>query len=214
MLRKLVTTFVAGLLALLPLLITILIVGFVVGKLNAWLGPGSAFGVWLAGFYPHVALSYGVSLAAALVLILLVGVLAKRMTGWRVTRLLDSLIARIPLINKVYKSVEQIVGLMSKQGGTEAAALSNVVLAQIANVRVLGMLSSPDPVVIEGEPHFIVYFPSTPIPASGQNVLVPCKNVEDVDVTVEELTKILFSLGSLGPAIMNEKQPLILPALK
>jgi hypothetical protein len=30
---------------------------------------------------------------------------------------------------------------------------------------------------------------------------------------VEELTKILLSLGSLGPGIMNGKSPLLLPSL-
>ena len=85
-------------------------------------------------------------------------------------------------------------------------------MAQIANVRVLGMLSSSDPVLINGVPHYIVYLPSTPIPASGQNMLVPCSDVEDVDISIEELTKILLSLGSLGPGIMGAKSPLILPS--
>jgi uncharacterized membrane protein len=121
------------------------------------------------------------------------------------------LVSRIPFINKVYNSAEQVVQLMSRQEGDAASALANVVMIRIANVRVLGMLSSPDPVLIHGDPHFIVFLPSTPIPASGQNVIIPAADVEDVTLSIEELTKVLISLGSLGPQIMNAKQPLILP---
>jgi uncharacterized membrane protein len=118
--------------------------------------------------------------------------------------------ARIPFINKVYNSAEQVVGLLGKKDGDAASALSNVVMVRIANFKVLGMLASHESVLVDGAPHFIVFLPSTPIPASGQNLIVPCADVMDVDVSVEEMTRILISLGSLGPAVMNSKHPLVL----
>jgi uncharacterized membrane protein len=211
MIRRFTATFIAGLFALLPLLITVGLIGFVMGKLNAWLGPQSPFGMWLTTLSSSLALSYILSIAIVVLFIWCIGWLARRVTGQRLTRLMDQIIARIPFINKVYKSVEQVVALLNRKDGDAASALSNVVLARIGNVRVLGMLASPHPVVIHGVPHFIVYLPSTPIPASGQNLVVPCADVEDVDISVEELTKILLSLGSLGAGILNSKSPLILP---
>jgi uncharacterized membrane protein len=50
-----------------------------------------------------------------------------------------------------------------------------------------------------------VFLPSTPIPASGQNILVPVADVTDAGISVEEMTKILVSLGSLGPGILNQQ---------
>lgn len=211
MLQRFMATFFAGLFALLPLLITIGVVGFLVTKLFTWLGPGSLFGQWLSSIYPRLGITYPLSFLIVIVVITGVGVFARRVTGKRLAGLFTWMIGRIPFVNKVYHSVEQIVNLMAKHEGDAGSALSNVVMAQIANVRVLGMLASSDPVHINGVPHYIVYLPSTPIPASGQNLLVPCSNVEDVDISVEELTKILLSLGSLGPGIMSEKSPLILP---
>jgi uncharacterized membrane protein len=211
MLKRFMATFFAGLFALLPLVITISLVGFLVTKLVSWVGPSSAFGQGLASIYPRLELTYPASLVLVIVLITIVGYFARRVAGQRIAWLFEWIIGRIPFINKVYHSVEQIIGLLQKGQGDAASALSNVVMAHIANVRVLGMLSSSDPVLLDGVPHYIVYIPSTPIPASGQNLLVPCADVEDVDISMEELTKILLSLGSLGPGIMSSKAQLILP---
>lgn len=211
MFKRFMATFFAGLFALLPLVITLSLVGFLVTKLVAWIGPSSAFGQGLAAIYPRLEFTYPAGLVIVIVLITVVGYFARRVAGRRIAWFFEWLISRIPFINKVYHSVEQIIGLLQKGQGDAASALSNVVMAHIANVRVLGMLSSSDPVLLNGVPHFIVYIPSTPIPASGQNLLVPCSDVEDVDISMEELTKILLSLGSLGPGIMSAKAQLILP---
>jgi len=217
MLRRIAGTFIAGLLALLPLLITVLVVGFLVGKLHAWLGPRSAFGSWMKGlaltWQIPAELSYLGSIVVVVTLICIIGLFAQRFTGRRASAWITYLVGRIPFINKVYNSAEQVVQLLSHKDGDAASALANVVMVRIANVRVLGMLSSADPVLINGEPYYIVFLPSTPIPASGQNVIIPAADVEDVTISVEEMTKILISLGSLGPGIMNAKQQLILPTI-
>jgi uncharacterized membrane protein len=217
MLRRIAGTFIAGLLALLPLLITVSVVGFLVSKLTAWLGPQSAFGSWMRSFADvaqmPAELSYLSSIAAVVALICIIGLFAQRFTGKRASAWITYLVGRIPFINKVYNSAEQVVQLLAHKDGDAASALANVVMVRIANVRVLGMLSSPDPVMINGEPYYIVFLPSTPIPASGQNVIIPAADVEDVTISVEEMTKIIISLGSLGPGIMNAKQPLILPTV-
>jgi uncharacterized membrane protein len=216
MLRRIAGTFIAGLLAILPLLITVGVVGFLVSKLRTWLGPGSAFGSWMQGLATTwripAELSYLGSIVLVVSLICFIGLFAQRFTVRRASGWITWLIGRIPFINKVYNSAEQVVHLMARKDGDAASALGNVVMVRIANIRVLGMLSSPTPVLINNEPHYIVFLPSTPIPASGQNVLIPAADVEDVAISVEEMTKILISLGSLGPEIMNSKQPLILAA--
>jgi uncharacterized membrane protein len=209
MLRRFVTTFMAGVLALLPLLVTVLAISFLVGKLADWIGPQSAFGRWVTGVSPEDAaaadptLNYVVALLLVIIAVWVVGAFARRITGRRIGMLIEALIGRIPFINKIYSSTDQVVALLSHREGDAAAALSSVVLCRLGNIRVMGMLSSPQPVVIDGVDHFIVFLPSTPIPASGQNVIVPAEDVRPLDLTVEEMTKILVSLGSLGPGILS-----------
>jgi len=215
MFRRLSGTFLAGIFALLPLIVTLAIIGFIVGKLNDWMGPNSAFGQLFAtpgeeGSAGFNLTFYILTFVLAILIILIIGYFARKVTGQRMGGWINHLISKIPFINKVYHSVEQVVGLVNQGDSDSVGALSNVVFARIANTRVIGMLSSSAPVQINGVPHYLVYFPSTPVPATGFNYLIPCDEVEDADISVEEMTKVLLSLGSLGPDIMNQKNPLIL----
>lgn len=224
MVRRVTGTFLTGLMALLPLLITIGLVAFLAGKLYGWLGPGSLFGllaqeVTAAIFGESTPTSrqwvfagiYVLSLLMVLVFIWLVGYFARLFIGQRVGGWFEWLIGRIPFINKIYSSADQVVDLFKKKEQDAASALSNVVLVRFANTRILGMLSNGEPIDIGGVPHYMVYFPSSPVPATGFNYFVPCEDVEDVDVAVEEMTRIIVSLGSLAPGIMNSKPQLFLP---
>lgn len=220
MLRRFAGTFVAGLTTILPLVITIGLVVFLAGYIYAWFGPGSLiymFVTYISEPFGPAAQSwvmpviYLLSLLTVILAIWAVGFFARKYIGQRIGDWIELVIGKIPFINKIYHSVDQVVDLFKKKDKDSAAALSNVVLVHIANINVLGMLASPIPINIKGVPHFLVYLPSTPIPSSGQNLLVPCSDVDDVAVSVEEMTKILISLGSLGPDILNSKQPLILP---
>ncbi len=207
LLRRFSATFIAGVLAILPLLITIAVVGFVVGKLNDWFGEESLLGRGLHalseawGIPP--TLNYAITVAAAIILICAVGYLARRITGKRVGAFITSMVARVPLINKVYTSAEQVIGLLSRKEGQQAAALGNVVLVRVANARCLGILSSPDPVQLADGPYYMVFLPATPVPATGQNLLIPEADLEDINLSVEEMTKIVLSLGSLAPEIIG-----------
>jgi uncharacterized membrane protein len=217
MLQRFMANFTTGILALLPLLITIALVGFLVGKLNAVIGPSSAFGQFLYRLVNEdtakLSLGYLLSVLIVVLFIWIVGYIARRYAGRGVTRIATLIVGRVPFINKVYTSAEQVVELFARKDKDSASALSNVVMVRIANLHVLGMLSSPEPVQIKGVPHYIVFLPGTPVPATGQNLLIPEEDIFDVDVSVEEMTKILLSLGSLGPGIMNSKSQLILPGL-
>ncbi|MDQ3023564.1 MAG: DUF502 domain-containing protein [bacterium] len=195
--------------ALLPLIVTLAVLGFIVGKILSWFGPSSAFGAAMRGLaerlgLPSASLVYAVSLLLTLALIVLIGHFARRYTGQRIGEWVTAMVSRVPFINKIYSSTDQVVALLTRRGGDASGALSHVVMARIGSVRVLGMLSSPEPVHIDGADYHIVFLPSTPIPASGQNILVPVEDVVDAGISVEEMTKILVSLGSLGPGILNK----------
>jgi len=215
MARKFAGIFLAGLTTILPLVITIAVITYIVSMLNAWLGPSSGLGMALKqiedSWHLQMEITYPLSVLIVIIFIFIVGYFAKQYIGQRVAQWFDSVIARIPFINKIYNSVDQVVELFSKKEEQASAALSNVVLVKFANTRILGMLSNSQTVDIKGEPHFMVYFPSSPVPASGFNYFVPVDDVEDVDISVEEMSKVIVSLGSLGPQIMNKKSPLMLP---
>jgi uncharacterized membrane protein len=215
MVRKFMGTFIAGLMAILPLVITIAVFVFLGKYIYAWFGPDSLLGDALIAADTKLSIpqvvSYPLIVIIAVVFIWVVGYFARQYIGKKIGEWFETLIARIPFINKVYHSVDQVVELFRKKDGDAAQALSNVVLMSFANTRMLGMLASDDRVVVEGVAHYMVYVPSSPVPTTGFNYLVPCEDVLDVDITVEEMTRIIVSLGSLAPQTMNSKPSLVLP---
>jgi uncharacterized membrane protein len=216
MVRKFMGTLVVGLTALLPLTITIAVFVFLASYIYAWFGPASTLGQTLISLRDKelsipLWFSYPLLIIIAVALIWVVGYFARQFIGKKIGEWFEAIIARIPFINKVYHSVDQVVELFRKKDGDAAQALSNVVLMRYANTRMLGMLASDDRVVVEGVAHYMVYVPSSPVPTTGFNYLVPCEEVLDVDITVEEMTRIIVSLGSLAPRTMNAKTPLVLP---
>jgi uncharacterized membrane protein len=212
---KLLTAFVAGSLAILPLLITAVVIGFVYTKLTQWLGPNSRVGQFLHKLSKHwdlpPALIYSLSVVSVVVVITLVGFVATRATESRLDRVIDS----IPLVSTLYRSTQQVVKVLGgqEQPSSRPGKQARVVLAKIANGSILGMLASDRPVVVDGVSYYMVYWPSTPLPASGQNYLVPVQDVKMLDMTVDELTQTYLSMGSLAPQIVNGKQVLPPPGL-
>lgn len=216
MMRRFSSTFVAGLFAILPLVVTIALMIYLVTLVNSWIGPSSRVGdllrmvsrdnTWI------MVGCYIASLVIVVAVIWAVGYFATRVAGRRIGLIVASLMGRVPFVNKVYSSVEQVVGLL-RQGGQQdaASALANVVFVKIANTTILGMLASSQPVDINGVPHVMVYFPSSPVPATGFNYLVPETDVWDANVSVEDMTKIILSLGSLAPSLMSQRSPLVMP---
>src|SRR5687767_13116831 len=97
--------FIAGLLALLPLFVTVAVVSFIVGKILTWLGPQSAFGAAMRALaenlgLPSASLLHFLSLLLALALITLIGQFARRYTGQRIGAWITALVSRVPFINK------------------------------------------------------------------------------------------------------------------
>lgn len=217
MIRKITTVFLTGLTAMLPLIITLSIITYLAGMLFSWLGPGSSLGRGLKHieetWQVPLGFSYPMSVLAVILFIYIVGYFARQFIGQRVGGWIDAIISRIPFINKIYNGAEQVVELFSKKGDDAATALTNVVIIRYANVRIVGMLANSQSVLIHDVPHFMVYIPNSPVPATGSNYLVPCADVEDINIDVEDMTRILVSLGSLGPTIMNSKPTLFLPQL-
>jgi len=221
--RRFTGTFLAGLTAVLPLVITIVVVVFLGGYVYSWLAASAGFTTKLAerifgsqlsdaGRFFSTSLLYLVSILLVVFLIWLLGYFTRLYVGKQITNWFEAMIGKIPLINTVYSSVDQVLDLFSKKpGAAKATALTTVVLMRFANTQLLGMLANTDPVDLDGVPHYLVYIPSAPMPTSGFNYLVPCTDVTNINISAEELTRVIVSLGSLGPQTMNAKQPLILP---
>ncbi|MCB1218323.1 DUF502 domain-containing protein [bacterium] len=225
MLKKIGSIMAAGLFAILPLVITLAVLTYLFNMIYGWLGPESAFGRFVGRHAEkqfEAVLLYVATLVVILLLIFLVGLFTRGQAGTRYDNIrsaigkyiashVTGMIKKIPFINTVYNSAEQVVDLFKQRDEDAVQSMSNVVIARISqNTQILGVLASKKPVMVGDVPHYFVYWPSTPVPASGFSYMVPCEDVVDIDISVEEMTRVYVSFGSLGPIIMNSKKQLFL----
>jgi len=209
-----VSTFMTGFFVLLPFVVTLAIMGWVGSVLVEWLGPNSLIGRGLAGvgvnFVPGdnskvVATVIGWGLVLSV--IWLIGLVVKSAARETVVESFNSLIDRIPVFNSIYRTVSQVVGMLKKDDSNDLKAMS-VVYCQFGAIEGAGfvaLLASPKVYNFGGSQCHAVYIPTSPLPMSGGIVFVPVTKVLPLEMTVDDLMQIYFSLGMMSPRVIPEK---------
>lgn len=202
--RTLLRLFVTGLLAALPLAATFAIFAWLIAVLLNWLGPGSAFGRVLKGIGIGVAgselIGYLVGVGVLIGAVFGLGVLVETGLQRGVARLIDALVRRIPLVNTVYGVIRRMVDLLSQrdQGGEGGLKSMRPVWCHFGGpggAIALGLLSSAEPVLIDGRRCLAVLVPTAPVPVGGGLLWVPEAWVTPAEVGIEALTSIYVSMG-------------------
>ena len=186
------TNFLYGLFVLLPIIVTIWLVKFSISLLS---GPLDLF------FGQHVPPL--LSVAISLIVITLVGVLAKNFIGKMVLSTVEGIMARIPVINIIYKSTKQVINAFSFQ---EKKLLGAVLLEYprpgtwalgfITREFASGVKDKDGNDLVEGM--CAVFVPTTPNPTSGYFLYVKHSEVKRLDMSIEDSVKILMSAGVLS----------------
>ncbi len=219
--RRLFGPFLTGLLFILPVVLTVAIVGWLVGVLDAWIGPDSWFGdliaragAMLGARQQHVGFILGLTLALGGIWLL--GFVVQTRARALLERLLHGVIDRVPLLGALYRSVEQVVGLLRERDDNGLRSMA-VVLCRFGDQRMLGLLTSTTPYLIDGVDSRLVYLPGSPLPMSGALVFVPEDTLTLVTgINVEEMMRIYVSFGVLGgqvvPAQFRRRERDVTPA--
>lgn len=201
--RHLIGLLATGALAALPLVATFAIFWWAAGMLMKWLGPGSAIGKGMVALGLGVSgselVGYLIGIGLVLVSLVLLGALVRTGVQQGASRLLDGALRRIPLVRTVYDLATRLVDLL-RQSDREGPKSMSAVWVHFGGVgeegvAVLGLLSSADPVVLEGRPHLAVIVPTAPVPVGGGLLFVPADWVRVADVGMEALTSIYVSMG-------------------
>lgn len=196
--------FLTGLLTLLPIWLTWVVVRFVFVLLSdisrPLIGPGLER---LAA--SHAALAWvretwvqnGLALLATVAVILLSGIMARRVFGQRLLRWFEALIKRIPFANIIYGSARQLLDILqTKPDGTQRVVLVDFPNAHMKSIgfvtRVLREQGS-------GRELAAVYVPTTPNPTSGYLEIVPIEKITPTDWTVDQAMSFIISGGAVSP---------------
>ena len=178
----------AGLLALIPLVATILVLRLVFNNLDDMVQPlvKRIFGRDITG----------VGIGIGVVGIYLMGVIATNFLGRAAIRQIESVILRVPIVRWVYRLTKQIVDTLSAAG----KASFRVVMIQWPSpgTYTIGFLTGSS-VNADNKTYYNVLVPTTPTPSSGFLAIVPEEQVVFTNLSVEEGIKIVVSSGVLAP---------------
>lgn len=198
--RHLLNIFLTGLLTGLPLAATVLIFVWGVRLLYDWVGPSSLVGRWLvrAGLgHSSEVVGYLIGVGLVLLGIFVLGLLVQTRLRGVLHRTMDGAMQRIPVVRHVYDIVRKLVDLLSQRDKDGLASMRPVWLqfGGPGNVAVLGLLSTPEPILVGGEPYVGVIVPTAPVPVGGGLLYVPQAWVTSAPIGVDGLTSIYVSMG-------------------
>jgi len=193
------SVFLTGLLVLVPLAITLWVLGLIIGTMDQTLLllPRSWQPERLLGFRLP-----GLGAVLTLAFIFVVGLLTQNFVGQKLVGWWELVVARIPVVGPIYTSVKQVSDtLLSSSGNAFRKAL--LVEYPRKGSYTIGFLTGiPGGDVVNHlkEDHVSVYVPTTPNPTSGFFLMVPKSEVIELDMTVDAALKYIVSMGVVAPS--------------
>ena len=186
--------FIAGIVVLIPIGITIYLTIFFI-KVSSKIIPKE--------INPNHYLPYnipGLEILIAVFLITIIGWISLSFIGKRLFELFESILNKIPILRTIYSAVDQLIETFAKS----KSAKKNVVLVEYPRkgVWAVGFATKENTGEIKkrvGEEIINVFIPTTPNPTSGFLLMFPKKEVIYLDLSFEEASKFIVSAGSTNP---------------
>lgn len=191
--------FLAGLVAVVPLGLTILVVRWTISFMDQWLlrfippkyWPEEMFGFPLPG----------IGLLATVLIILFVGVLVTNYFGRSLLHMSERLMGRIPLVKGIFSLFKQVADtvLSADRQGFRKVVLIEYPRRGIWSVGFVTGVSQGEVQRITEKRMINVFMPTTPNPTSGYYILVPDEEARELNMTVDEAFKLIISGGMVSP---------------
>jgi uncharacterized membrane protein len=180
--------FVAGLAALFPVAVTLLVVVKLFQFSEGW--AHRLFGFTVPGLGLLITVS----------IILVVGFLSTHVIGRLIFPTLDTLLGRIPLIKSIYPAIKQLTQFLF-QDGKGATMLRQVVLVEYPKSGIYSPAFVTNEIraaALGGKTMLVLLIPTPPSPFSGPMIFVPKESVIPLAISVEEALKMVVSAGVIS----------------
>ena len=206
--------FIAGLVVIAPIGLTLWLIWTVVGWVDSFVWPFVPDAYQpeelvnrLMGRVPMDANWIevnvrGIGVVIFFIFTMLVGWMGKGLIGRSFLRWGESLVARVPVMRSIYNAVKQIAETVFAQSDTSFDKACLIEYPR-KGIWAIGFISTST----KGEvltkantgPMTSVFVPTTPNPTSGFLLLFPTKDVIELDMTVEDAAKFVISAGLVYP---------------
>jgi uncharacterized membrane protein len=158
-------------------------------------GDGETYWYWSAA-----------ALFVAVVLISLIGLLARYYVGKRMIEWVDGVMMHVPFVNKFYSAIKQV----NEAFAGNRNSFKTVVLVEFpsAGMHSVGFITSDQNDEMQqktNEKVVSVFVPTTPNPTSGFLILVPENKVTKLNMSVADGIKFIVSLGSISPETLPSR---------
>lgn len=187
------TRMASGIVALIPIIITFVVIRWVFNLTAGILLP--VIDTIVGGWPPLAEAALAVLILLALVYLL--GEIAAHVVGRRLLALVEAVVLRLPFVKVIYSVSKQVVSAFQGPG---AKAFQAVVYIDFPRpgMKSVAFVTS-DFVEDDGSRWSTVFVPTTPNPTTGFLQIVPAGDLQRTDMTVEEGIKMIMSLGVLKP---------------
>ena len=191
---RLRNNFIAGIVVLIPIGITLYLTLFII-KISGNILPKE--------INPNNYLPFdipGVEIFIALFLITFIGWLSLSFIGKKFLQLIDDLFKKIPILRTIYSAIGQMTDSFRNQEGNK----KSVVLLQYPrkDVWAVGFATKENSGEIKSKTNkdlVNVFVPTTPNPTSGFLLMIPKEDLIYLDMTFEEASKFIVSAGTSKP---------------
>lgn len=190
-------SFIAGLILVTPLVITLYVLQILAGVALNFVDP-VVQGTNLETYTGNVKLTARVIAAGLIVVVVtLLGFIAQRQSGQRLFGGFGQTIAMVPIVRTIYSTVRQI----STSFSNKDTAYDSLVLVEFPRkgIYAIGLITNESPKAVTevaGSKAYNVFLPSSPNPASGRLVLVPEDQLHEVDLSVRQGLGLLMTTGA------------------
>ena len=183
--------FIAGVVVLIPIGITIYLTLFIV-EISSKIIPKE--------INPNHYLPYdipGLEILIAILLITIIGWLSLSFLGKRLLNTFENLLKRIPILRTIYSAITQMTETFTKSEGNK----KNVVLVEYPRKGswAVGFATKDNEGEISKKTNkklVNVFIPTTPNPTSGFLLMFPKEEVIYLDLTFEEASRFIVSAGT------------------
>jgi len=192
--KKLSQLFLQGLIAVLPIVLTIAVLYWLgsiaestLGQILKWLLPDH-------GYWPGMGILVGIAFVFA------IGVLLNAYFFRQFGKLFDRLINKIPLVKVIYSSVRDIAKFASLSKGDDGNALQKTVLVTLMDkTKIVGFITNDSPPFgkeegAQADKMVAVYLPMS-YQVGGFTIIVAESSVEVVDMSVQDAMRFILTAG-------------------
>ena len=188
---KIRNNFIAGIVVLIPIGITLYLTLFLI-KISGQIIPKE--------INPNNYLPFnipGIEILMAIIIITLIGWLSLSFLGKKFFELFNSILKKIPILRTIYSAIGQMTETFTKSDGKQ----KSVVLLEYPRKAIwaVGFATKENEGLIKdkvGEDIINVFVPTTPNPTSGFLLMVPKKDLIYLDVSFEQASKFIVSAGT------------------